>query len=622
MPNQASVVRGNDRLLFPLQPRQDESYLGFTTRLASWNCFENRRDMLRTLGFENLGRRDIDQAAGDTGAIASRMGISHEVLGRLSYRDCEPEFRSELVYSIRRLSPRALRDAPLHHRRGWMFDRLPYCPASWETLIDKCPGCAGRLGWSLITELHVCEHCGFDLRKASGKTIPPADRRRLRFFAELAEATSPPTMYCDAPLPGALVGEPSILLYRLTDNLGRLIARKEAREVFSKLSRITQAKYLAKGVAMIEEYPYSFDALALDGNKPLPQRLRQMRLGMLANAECARVFDRLLSDWEPCRHGLKRLKRERELSDCLTVREAAQETGLENRTIRHLVEVGLLVPLDSRGVARRYDWLSKDDVRVLVGDLANRMSVREFSRAHQVPNGGVLQLVARGLLDLNISPYVAALHDALQLDRSKAMHLIGRLKRRLRFPPRDCETLTLEETFHGIGNQPKPWGAMLSAALNGDLEIYWSHEDSEHLHLGTLRIGKADAMDIVARRRPELLESPPAADERLRQRHFSRGEAEAYLNCFPRDLGWLLCHGHLDAEMPTEEVEALGRSLISSREITWRWRVSPGMRDALATEHGIPRSLGPFWPRAAVEAHLAHLARPLQSPNVGRGSGR
>jgi hypothetical protein len=279
--------------------------------------------------------------------------------------------------------------------------------------------------------------------------------------------------------------------------------------------------------------------------------------------------------------------------------------------IRHLVDLGLLVPFDTRGTARHYDWLFKDDVWDLARDLANRMSVREFSRTHQVAHSGVLQLLAFGLLGLNTSPCVAALHASLQLDRSKAAEFIGRLRKRLRFLPDDRETLTLEETFHGIGNQPKPWGAVLSAVLDGDLTLYRSFEASEHLHLRALRIRKADAIAIVARRRPELLESPPAADDRLRQSHFSRSEAEAYLNCFPRDLGWLLCHGHLDLEMPTEEVEALGRSLISSREIAWRWRISPEMRDALATEHGIPRSLGPFWPRAAVEDHLAYLVRPM-----------
>lgn len=360
---------------------------------------------------------------------------------------------------------------------------------------------------------------------------------------------------------------------------------------------------------MIEGYPYTFDALATDGNNPLPQGLRRMRMGLYGR-ECSKVFDRLLSDWEPCRHGLQRIKREREASNCLTVREAAQETGLENRMIRHLVDLGLLKPFDTRGGVRQYDWLLKEDVHDLANDLANRMSLREFSREHQVAYGGVLQLLAWGLLDLDVSPCVAALYGTLQLDRSKAADFIGRLRERTRFLPDGFETLTLEETFHGIGSQPKPWGAILSAALAGDIKLYRSREVSKQLHLRTLRLRKVDALALVAKRRPELLAGPPTLNDKLRQSHLSRGEAEAYLNCFPRDLGWLLCHGHLDSEMPTEEVEALGRSLISSREIAWRWRISPEMRDALATQHGIPRSLGPFWPRAAVEAHLAYLERP------------
>jgi hypothetical protein len=57
--------------------------------------------------------------------------------------------------------------------------------------------------------------------------------------------------------------------------------------------------------------------------------------------------------------------------------------------------------------------------------------------------------------------------------------------------------------------------------------------------------------------------------------------------------------------LTSQEVAALGQSIISSREISWRWRVSPALRDVLAKEHGIGRTLGPFWPRAAVEEYFA-----------------
>lgn len=87
----------------------------------------------------------------------------------------------------------------------------------------------------------------------------------------------------------------------------------------------------------------------------------------------------------------------------------------------------------------------------------------------------------------------------------------------------------------------------------------------------------------------------------------TRADVERYLNCFPRDLSWLIAEGHLRPWPRRDEVEELGRSLISSREISWRWRVSPSFREAMVKGQGIKRTVGPFWERAAVERYFAEV---------------
>jgi hypothetical protein len=329
--------------------------------------------------------------------------------------------------------------------------------------------------------------------------------------------------------------------------------------------------------------------------------------------ECGRLFNRLLTDWEPCRHGLKRLKRERERADCLTVREAAKELRIENLAVRQLVDRGLVEPLDSRGTERQYDWLRREDIRLVAENLARRLSVREFSRDHHIPVCGTLQLVSSGLLALNDCPFVTELYGRPQLIRADADAFITRLRSVVHFPQHDCETVSLTDTFHGVGGQPKPWSAILTAALDRRLELFWSGDPYAPLSLNDLQLSTGVAWDLLARRRPELLEIPLSYDDCLVQANLSRGEAEQYLNCFPRDLGWLLCNGRLRAELPSDQIASLGRELISSREIAWRWRVSPSLRDALATKHRIARCAGSFWPRAEVEAFFGNrfpLARP------------
>lgn len=154
---------------------------------------------------------------------------------------------------------------------------------------------------------------------------------------------------------------------------------------------------------------------------------------------------------------------------------------------------------------------------------------------------------------------------------------------------------------------------MIKAALERRLELYWNGDPPETLSVKDLHISKRLAWDLAAKRRPELLEVPASYEDCLVQANLSRGEAEQYLNCFPRDVAWLLCNGRMSAEFPSNQIAQLGHELISSREIAWRWRVSPALRDALPAKHGIARCAGPFWPRAEIEAFFARRF-PLGGP--------
>lgn len=411
----------------------------------------------------------------------------------------------------------------------------------------------------------------------------------------------------DLDLPAVLTGETRLQAFRLACLIGRTLAlqKSKSKSKYAKASPQLQVRYMAKGIEVLRGYPESFDALSVEGNGPLPKQLMHLRYATGSVPECGRLFNRLLTDWEPCRHGLKRLKRERERADCLTVREAAKELRIENLAVRQLVDRGLIEPLDSRGSERRYDWLRREDVDRIAEALASRLSVREFSRDHNVPLYATLQLISSGLLALSDCPFVTELYGRPQLIRADADAFIARLRSVVHFPAYDSETVSLEDAFHGVGDQPKPWSAMIKAAFERRLELYWNGDPHETLSVKDLHISKRLACDLAAKRRPELLEVPASYEDCLVQANLSRGEAEQYLNCFPRDLAWLLCNGRMSAEFPSNQIAQLGHELISSREISWRWRVSPALRDALPTKHGIARCAGPFWPRAEIEAFFA-----------------
>lgn len=145
----------------------------------------------------------------------------------------------------------------------------------------------------------------------------------------------------------------------------------------------------------------------------------------------------------------------------------------------------------------------------------------------------------------------------------------------------------------------------MRAALSREIAIYSDHGHSPQLDVRKLQIEADFARSLVARALPELLEVPDLSTATSSPDLLTRCEAESHLNCFPRDLSWLLAERHLSDELRFDDVAALGLRIISSREITWRWRVSPALREAMARDHGIGRAIGPFWLRDAVEGYFA-----------------
>lgn len=605
-PQSNAVLVPDGSVLFPLRPYDDESYFSFLARLASSNCFENRRVLLRALGVENIGSGGFSEAFKDEGRLARCMGLTPEELGRLLWRELDEKCHKEFEWNPRKLAPRSLEEAP-YHRRAWSIARLPYCPFTWDVLIDRCPACRARLTWDIAREVYLCAKCNFDLRLAKADTVPLEAREPLKFFADLMNVDPQSGMDRDSEAPALLIGERRSDVFKLIYSFASFIASGRSVWKFSGSPLSERVYFLEEAVNFLRDYPYCFDKLAEPSRGKEFPFVRRMRQRMQASPDVLRLLEKLLSDWEPCRHGIQRIKREREASDCLTVREAAEEMRVDNATVRKLVESGLLRPVNSRGAERRYDWLPKADVMLVARSLAQRMSLREFSSAYQLPVGAVLQLCSAGLISENRCQFVSLLHPLPQFNRADVDAFVDRLRARIDFAPHGMRTLSLQDVFHGIGGQRKPWSAFIQSALDRELKLYADEGAAGQLSIKDVRISEALSREVICGRRPDLLAVPEPSSDHLAQRNFTRGEVEQHLNCFPRDVGWLIGHGRLHPDFLAEQVDVLGRELISSREIAWRWRVSPAMRDRLGADHNIQRCYGPFWRRHDVESHFARM---------------
>jgi hypothetical protein len=615
MAAQIAAESRRGRLLFPLKPIEQESFQGYIVRLAEWNAFGSPKELMKALGLVSPPSqhwRSGLQTRNDD--FVWRLGVGRGVFDKmLLWSDPERGSYDQRVGRGRRVSPSGLRTQN-YHREYWCLSQLPFCPEGWDALLTACPACQSDLDWSCLQVDH-CGRCAFDLKQAETASVPTKLRPPLAFMAGLLNRDRATREAARQQAPAEFRSISPFMIFDLAALFGRAADSDRGGGVYGG-SRLHTEGYppaaLAEGARIVLDYPASFCRLAErrpnSATSDFFANLRQ--LGRLL-APVGHQLTELVNNWEPIAHGPSRLKHNREEQGQWTLREVAEYLGVQNSQVRSLVEADLIVASPSRGAKRTCQWFAPEEAERIGAILADRISLAALSQTLGLSAPGIEQLVASGLLRLNENAVVGALHSGPQFRRTEALKLLDDLRAIACEPASaDIKMFTLEDVFRGIGAQPKPWEAVISAILAGGIAAYSNEPQADQFRIKHLRVGEEFTREFVAGRWPKLLLAPGLPVGADVSRAFSRSDAECHLNCYPRDLTWLRTGGHLPLYTDPSfrgAVEALGRELISSREMMWRWRVSPALRESLPTEHGIARSKGPFWPRKAIEDHFRRM---------------
>ena len=610
------VTRGAS-ILFPLEPELDESIRGYLARTAEWNCFDSRTDLLRLSGITYVRRDLSDRIAAEISAVSAVLGIRSGALRRIlnPMIDGNPEVvdyfgmpfqRRRLEIKNRRVSPASLR-ASAHHRARWQIRLLPFCSESWEYLIDTCPSeaCGKPLRWGDCLEIDRCEHCEFDLKTATVPCVQLSHRGVLGFVADLLHPSAEMRAAAVSRLPEPLNSVPPGEVFDLLCVLTRLMTPDHLKSTSAPL----ETSYLVRAAQALLDYPVTFDKIAREESErdalPFFVRLRRRakEKSSLHRALILSMVDRAETIHQGPARSLKRLEEKGEW----TFHRSATWLGLKLSEFQKVVSAGLATPSPRRGPLRDLRWIRSSEVHAVGIRLRRRLSPSEFVQSYGLPLAGVEQLVSLDLINVCTEPVVQVLYPGFELDRVSVLDFVDQLGEVLAPPLPD--SVALEDVFHGIGGREKPWGAVLGAAFAGEIPGGLGLEEDANLRFERLTISKQFAREFLSGRYPGLLNLPPRSGSLGSPADFTRMEAARYLNCFPRDLEFLLAGGHLSMNaygrtIRRREVEELGRELISPREISWRWRVSPSMRDGLISAQGIDSVLGTFCSRQRIEEYF------------------
>lgn len=606
------------RLLIPVQPYEDESVSGLVVRAADTN-YVGTSDILSEAGtLYTKGIEPIQNAEN----LASCLGVPLNVVeDRAIFWSTErddfvsyfgAEFRStHFNFSRYAFSPKAL-EISLHHRARWHFSSFPYCTESWSVLRHTCPRCDMRLAWRGRDSLIPCGWCTHDLRKSPAEKLGMGVRPALLLLSQLLSTNPNERQTAIRAFPAEFHEFSENTIFNVVIHFAH--AQTDIPVGRRGPNGGLTAEHLARGCDIALQFPGSFKRIAKSRSRdnqtisPFFTKLAAPH-ALRADPLLKEVLLREMARVEPLRHGPTRLRYLRDAEGHVSTTIAARTLRIDRSATSRLLDAGHLETSRARGLTRRCRWIEPNSLADLAARFADRISATELESILGAPREAIEQLAGVGLLVPLGDPAADLVFPGLQMKRAPSEALLQSLSRVVA-PSREERMMSLRDTFTAIGNQQKPWAAIILAAIAGRLPEPLSVDGDARLRIEDLLVPEALARDLAHGRYPELLKIPEFGRELGQPVPLNRLEVERYLNCFPRDVSWLMARKHLTPRsseirrFSRVEVARLGASLISSREISWRWRVSPAFRDDLERRVGISRALGPFWPRPEVIAYF------------------
>ncbi|MDR6144904.1 hypothetical protein QE363_000697 [Sphingomonas sp. SORGH_AS870] len=411
-------------------------------------------------------RTDVDSIAAITfDATGSRSSI---MLGEL--RMPRPAFD----FLHRRIGPHSLKGRP-HHRSAWLNRLLPYCPESFEHLVEACSKC-GPLGWRRTRGIGNCESCT--------QTVPASDLPRLPERLELDYRLAADLMSRDPVagrravnlLPSCLQTFSRTTLVDIMLKSGimasELPTRWELDQLRSQSSEMV-AEIIANGAGILRSWP--------DGIRDVVTRRMDTNVDDLVAYEEVRTEVRWIAKYsgDEGQAILALAFPHLDGRTAETFSSAARfytATETNQRLWSSSVELGKLreadairfEPLPSRRRLRaRYD---ADDVDELHRQLQAGETPGAAAGRFDLPVYAVGQLVTSGRLEIMPHPGVQVLRGYL-IDRGRAEQLEGALTHGAKLPAKPSGAVSLRYAMMRYGGE-KPWAFILEEMLEGRIDYH------------------------------------------------------------------------------------------------------------------------------------------------------
>lgn len=506
-------------------PFLGESLIGFINRVLSKTVF---RHVDRALSAAGLGKKFPPTLATslqdpeELALLAQFLGCFPEHLASRTYaggalvggRCVSIEFFGTPIRkqfrgpSIRRVSPRAL-DRGLYHRAVWELRPFSFDPETKELLLDTCPNCQHNLRWRRVHAPQHCDKCiddrGFpvvDLRDYPQSLVEVEDEEALNFVTGLVDPDVKKRTAAMRKLPSAwqtfsnsdifetVVGLATGL--RMNPAAGKnALARGRSQSDFATLT----PEMLALAGRAIVGGSGGFAKLAAryrteqdrrPGHYGLAKELGP--LGHLPNDSGLRLgipeLLRSLIDADMAENGnFHRISSGQvDGRDFLPIYRLEKKFGVRRSRMEMIANSGLVKTRRAKIAIRTGLQIAVTDVAPLIAQMKNSISEKDAAGILGLPPHVLPNLAERGFLIRPDRAVLGFLPGKAGYTTSSVTELVERIWS-IAKPKPPKSKVSLPTAARSLGRGEAPWGAIISALLAGDAEVFIGKAKTRNIRL-------------------------------------------------------------------------------------------------------------------------------------------
>lgn len=483
-------------LIVTEEPIPGESLLGLISRNLANTSLDRLRPALGLAGIGTLAAESLPRSLDvpdQIAALARFLGTTpDEIKARLypTVQNFRPYFQ-QISFNgvlirpqyrerrIRRVSPQALKSSSFH-RVLWEIRPISFDGETLEPLLDTCPVCSKRLGWTRLVPAHMCDHC-FDENQRPSVDLRDFPQARIDIEDVEAASLAPRLLSHDPLVRASALGSLSeewrnLPLADVFESIV-LISTAVSNPVTEAQRRVSRPKVEELGNISAESVARTCRAM-LDGENALDDLIEEVRdagtrrPGKYSNHHLYGSFGAIPTDpWVPLGarsilsrsfyrlHQRRNTFQEEGFIDAL---EVCRRFGVSLKTANKIAASGLVeVKQRAQPGLRRYVRASQ------VEAIVTAIKGCEFPKLPGIylSSAGFAFLASKGLLSEVPEEVCAFASSRVSYTKDSLAHLLETLNRPL---TPGSQSVPVDLVLSDFENEPFAWPAAIAVMALGD----------------------------------------------------------------------------------------------------------------------------------------------------------